>query len=86
MEGHSESSAICAFYCACSMVFMVRVSCSDATYGVSALVATPPCVMASLSAKQGGGFGFCLMPIHEVVVLGPGPVCPASLSIFMRSG
>ena len=27
------------------------------------------CIMVSLSAKQGGGFAFCLMPIHEEPIL-----------------
>ena len=37
------------FYCTCSVVFMARVSCSDAT--VSVLDAIPPCIMASLKSK-----------------------------------
>lgn len=34
--------------------------------------------MASLAAKQGGGFAFCLMPVQEEVGLVPHPVFPAS--------
>lgn len=40
--------------------------------------AIPPCVMASVSAKQ-GDFAFCLLPIHEEVVFGPTPILSASL-------
>lgn len=36
---------------------------------VSILDAIPPCVMASLRAKQGSSFAFCLMPVPEVAVL-----------------
>ncbi|CAN0490747.1 unnamed protein product [Rangifer tarandus platyrhynchus] len=45
----------------------------------SALDAIPPCVMASGNVKQGGGFAFCLIFMHEEAVLGPNPVFPASL-------
>ena len=48
------------------MRFKVRVSCSKK---VSVLEAIPPRIMASLSEKQQGGFGFCLMPVHEKAVL-----------------
>ena len=41
----------------------------------------PLCVMASLSAEQGGGFALCLMPMHEEAGLGPDPVFPASLGL-----
>ena len=47
-------------------------------YKVSVLDAIPSCVMASLCAKQGGGFAFCLMPMHEEAILGPDPVFPIS--------
>lgn len=54
------------FICICSTPFKVRVSCSK---NVSVLEAIPPCIMASLSEKQEGGFGFYLMPIHAKAVL-----------------
>ena len=50
-------------------------------YKVSILDAMPLCVMASLSAEQGGGFALCLMPMHEEAGLGPDPVFPASLGL-----
>lgn len=59
------------FYCPGSTVFMVRVSCSETA--VSVLKAIPLCVVASLRAEHGGSFAFCLMPLHEDAVLGPGP-------------
>ena len=71
MEGHTVViSNMCIFIAhAPWLVFMVRVSCSDATK-VSVLDAIPPCVMASLTAKQGDGFAFCLMPAYEEAVRG----------------
>ena len=79
MEGPKGSSATCAFLCAVhATVFMVNflLSC----YKVSVLDAIPTCIMALLSAKQGGGFAFCLMPLHEEAVLRPSPVFPASVT------
>ena len=42
--------------------------------------------MPSLSAKQGGGFAFCLMPVHEEAVLGPGPIFLASVALVLMHG
>ena len=42
-------------------------------YKVSVLDAIPPCVITSSSAKQGGSFAFCLIPINEEAVLGSTP-------------
>lgn len=48
---------------------------------VSILGTVLPCVMASLNAKQGGSFAFCLMPVPEVVVLEASPVFLASAAM-----
>lgn len=63
-------------HCACSTIFMVRVSYSDAI---------PPWVMASVSAEQGGSFAFCLMPVHEEAVLGPSPVFSCLIKGILNS-
>ena len=52
-------------------------------YKTSVLDVIPSCVMPSLRAKQGGGFAFCLMPMHEEAALGPGPVSPVTLSLLL---
>ena len=48
-------------YCTPSTVFTVK-SFLFRCYKASVSDAIPPCVMASLRAKQGGGFAFSLMP------------------------
>lgn len=45
-----------------------------------------PCVIASLNAKQGGSFAFCLMPVPEVVVLEASPVFLASAAMKIMLG
>ena len=79
MEGHTGSSATCAFLLRMlhgfhGQGFLFRC------YKVSALDTILPCAMASC-AKQGGGLAFCLMPIHEEAVLRPGPVFPDSVAV-----
>lgn len=68
------------FYCSCSIVFTVVALFGG--YRVSVLDAIPPCVTASLSAKQGGGFTLSLTPIHEEAVLELRPVFPASMVVL----
>ena len=81
--GDLNVSATCAFL----FVHVLGFSRSEfpaRCYKVSVFDAIPPCIMASLSAKQGGGFALCLMPMHEEDVLGPGPVFPASNPVEAR--
>ena len=54
-------------------------------YKVSVLDAIPSCVMASLCAKQGGGFAFCLIPMHEEAIPGLEPVFPVSVLFPLHS-
>ena len=39
-----------------------------------------------IKTKQEGGFAFCLMPMHEEAVLGPGPDFPASGPLGREDG
>ena len=80
MQGHQQPVQ---FYCSCSTIFTVSALLGG--YRVSVLDTIPPCFMASLSAKQGGGFTFGLMPIHEEAVLEPRPVFPASMVVLATS-
>lgn len=53
---------------------------------VSIWEAIPPCVMASLSTKQGVSFAFCLMPIPELAGLEASPVFLASAALKLTRG
>ena len=78
VEGCSGSSATCAVLLHMLHGFHGQ-SLLFRCYRGSVLDAIPPCVMASGNLKRGGGFAFCLIFMHEEAVLGPSPVCPASL-------
>ena len=53
---------------------------------VSVLDAIAPCVMASLSTKQGVSFAFCLMPVPELAGLEASPVFLASAALKLTRG
>lgn len=62
----------------CSQILIIKIYNALFDHNKAIIITHKPCVMASFIAKQGSGFVFCLIPIHEEAVLLPCPVFPAS--------
>ena len=67
------SAMLCRFYGQGSLFRCLKFNLCSCCWRHSSMF------MISLSAKQGGGFAFCLMSMYEKAVLGSSPVFPALL-------